>query len=75
MVPPVWLDESGQPRPVRQWARCADLPLPPRASAAHWLAAVHAGGVRNWCGHGQEFVQLPDEDGWCRLVPVMGEAT
>ncbi len=28
----------------------------------------------NWSGHGQEFIPLPDEDGWCRLGPVIGEA-
>jgi hypothetical protein len=29
----------------------------------------------NWCGHGQEFIAMPDENGWCRFVPVLGEAS
>jgi hypothetical protein len=29
----------------------------------------------NWCGHGREFIPLPDEGGWCRLVPIIGEAS
>ena len=28
MVPPIWLDESGEPRPVRQCPRCGrDAPI------------------------------------------------
>ena len=29
----------------------------------------------NWCGHGQEFIPVPDADGWVRLIVVEGEAT
>lgn len=29
--------------------------------------------VVNWCGHGQEFILVPDENGWCWMIPVMGE--
>jgi hypothetical protein len=29
----------------------------------------------NWCGHAQEFIPLPEAEGWCRLVPVIGAAT
>jgi hypothetical protein len=29
----------------------------------------------NWCGHGQEFIPLPDDDGWVRLVPVWDQMT
>ncbi len=28
----------------------------------------------NWCGHSQEFIPLPEPDGWVRLVLVVGEA-
>jgi len=28
----------------------------------------------NWCGHGQEFIPVPEHDGWCWLIPVLGEA-
>jgi len=27
--------------------------------------------VVNWCGHGQEFVPWPDEDGYWTLLPVV----
>jgi len=29
----------------------------------------------NWCGHGQEFITVPDTAGMWRRVPVVGEAT
>ena len=28
----------------------------------------------NWCGHGQEFILVPDDGGWVQLIPVLGEA-
>jgi hypothetical protein len=27
----------------------------------------------HWCGHGQEVLPIPAEDGKCDLVPVIGE--
>src|SRR4029453_17252280 len=30
--------------------------------------------VVHWCGHGQEVLPIPGEDGRCDLVPVIGEA-
>jgi hypothetical protein len=79
MVPPIWRDESGQPRPVRQCSRCGrDAPLY-RLRLEHlrmigWRLYTQVEYV-NWCGHAQEFIPLPHEDGWRRLVPVIGEAT
>ncbi len=79
MVPPVWTDESGNPRLVRACRRCGrDVPVY-RFRLEHlrligWRLFASAEYV-NWCGHGQEFIPLPDEDGWCGLVPVIGEAT
>jgi hypothetical protein len=29
----------------------------------------------NWCGHGQEFITVPDTAGMWWLVPIVGEAT
>ena len=29
----------------------------------------------NWCGHGQEFIPVPDDGGWCWMIPVLSEAT
>ena len=31
--------------------------------------------VVNWCGHGQEFIPLPDTEGMLWLVPILGEAS
>jgi hypothetical protein len=78
MVPPIWLDEQGRRRPVRACLRCgrdapiyrfriADLPR------VGWRLFAPVEYV-NWCGHAQEFVALPERGGWCRLVPVLGEA-
>jgi hypothetical protein len=30
--------------------------------------------VVNWCGHGNEFILVPEADGWCAQVPVLGVA-
>jgi hypothetical protein len=72
MVPPVWLDESGQPRAVRQCSRCGrDAPVY-RFRLEHlrligWRLYAPAEYV-NWCGHIQEFIPLPGAEGWCRLT-------
>jgi hypothetical protein len=34
---------------------------------------AHARG--DWCGHCQEFIPVPDEGDWVRLVPIIGTAT
>ena len=31
--------------------------------------------VVNWCGHCREFIPVPDEGDWVRLVPIIGRAT
>ena len=31
--------------------------------------------VVNWCGHGQEFITVPDTAGMWWLVPILGEAS
>jgi len=30
--------------------------------------------VVQWCGHRQEFIPVPDEAGWERMMPVIGTA-
>ncbi len=30
--------------------------------------------IVGWCGHGEEFVPVPEADGYWRLVPIVGEA-
>ena len=78
MVPPIWIDENGRPRPLTPCPRCGrDAPVY-RFRLEHlkligWRLFVPAAYV-NWCGHGQEFIPWPEPDGWVRLVPIIGEA-
>ena len=79
MVPSIWVDESGAPRPVHQCLRCGRDALIYRFRLEHlrmigWRLYAPAAYV-NWCGHAQEFIPLPEAEGWCRLVPVIGEVT
>ena len=75
----VWLDESGQPRLIRPCSRCGrDAPLY-RFRLEHlrmigWRLYWAVEYV-NWWGHAQEFIPRPETEGWCWLVPVIGEAT
>jgi len=78
LIPPIWLDEAGRPRPVRPCVRCGREAPVYRFRLEHlrligWrlFAAVE---YVNWCGHAQECVALPEADGWSWLVPVRGEA-
>jgi len=78
MTPPIWLDESGQPRPTRRCIRCGREAPVYRFREAHlrligWRLYTVA-SYTNWCGHGQEFIPLPEAEGWVCLVPVVGEA-
>ena len=79
MAPPIWLDEHGQRRPTRSRPKCGrDEPVF-RLRYEH----LHMNGwkpmktmlIVNWCGHGQEFLPVPEADGYGQLVPVAGEAT
>jgi len=31
--------------------------------------------VVQWCGHRQDFIPVPDEGEWVRMVPIIGTAT
>ncbi len=76
MTPPSWLDESGQPRPTRLCRRCGrEAPIfglrHEHLQLVGWrLFAVAS--YMNWCGHGQEFIPVPDDGGWCWMIPVVG---
>ncbi len=79
MVPPIWVDEAGRRRPVLSCSRCGREAPVYRFRLEHlrmigWRLFAPAEYV-NWCGHALEVIPLPAEDGWCRLVPVIGEAT
>jgi hypothetical protein len=75
---PIWLDEHGQRRPTRPCQRCGrEAPLfrfrVEHLKLVRWRMFVVA-SYTNWCGHGQEFIPVPDDGGWCRLIPVLGSA-
>ena len=78
MTPPRWLDEHGHPRPTRPCPRCgrAAPVLRCREDQLRLLGwrLYGEGSFVNWCGHKQEFVVVPEGEGWCRVVSVMGEA-
>ncbi len=79
MTLPIWLDESGRPRPTRPCPRCGrEAPVfrfrVGLLRLIGWQPYQVATFV-NWCGHGQEVIPWPAPDGSVRLVPVVGEAT
>jgi hypothetical protein len=74
MVPPTWGDQETEPCP-----QCgAESPVT-RTVEARWLKAYgwalfDVARIQPWCGHGRDYVLLPDRGGLVRLVPVLGEA-
>lgn len=79
MVPPIWRDKTGQPLATRPCPRCGSPTPIYRLAVADvlrngWRCFAPATLV-HWCGHGGEVIPIPDADGVCDLVPVMGEAT
>jgi hypothetical protein len=72
------MDDSGQRRPTRPCPTCGREAPVYRFRVEHlklvgWRLFTVA-TYTNWCDHGQEFIPVPDDDGWCRLIPVLGEA-
>jgi hypothetical protein len=80
MILPIWLDDQGHRRPTRPCPipKCGREARVFRFRQEHlrlvgWrLFAVAS--YTNWCGHGQEVIPVPDDGGWCRLIPILGEA-
>ncbi len=61
---PIWLDESSNPRPVQQCSRCGREAPVFRFREEHlrlvgWSLYTVA-SYTNWCGHGQEFIPVPE---------------
>jgi len=77
MPSPIWIKEDREPAatrlcpcpgcgreyPIRRYRYETDV---------RSVAAVWRGSLRE---HGQEFIPVPDEEEWVRLVPVIGTAT
>jgi hypothetical protein len=78
MTPPRWLDADGRPIPTLPCLRCRS-PTPIFCLTVEdvrrngWIRFLPA-TVVHWCGHGQEVIRVPGEDGRCELVLVEGEA-
>lgn len=80
MAPPFWLDENGHRLPTRKCAQpTCDRKYPLRRYRYHHLRMIgwelyRVASFTSWCGHGQEFIPVPDEGNWVRLVPIIGTA-
>ena len=79
MAPPIWLDEHGQRVTTRPGSKCGREASVLRLRHEHlrmngWKPMKVILRV-NWCGHGQQFIPRPEADGYCRMIPVLGEAT
>ena len=78
LAAPIWLDESGQPRPTRPCPRCG------REAPVYWVRPEHLrllgrAPFRVWsfvncCGHAQGVSPALEADGRCRLIRWLGEA-
>jgi hypothetical protein len=68
MTPPIWLDEHGQRRPTRACPKCGRdepvLRLRYEGLRMNGWKPMKTMLVVNWCGHGQEFVPVPEGDGY-----------
>ena len=79
MTPPRWVDEEGRELPTRPCPACGRV-----------IPFTTAGGRRpggekhepyevfsyvEWCGHLQEVILVPRDDGWWGEIPVLGEAS
>ena len=80
MAPPFWLDENGRRVPTRKCVQpTCDREYPLRRYRYHHLRMIgwelyRVASFTSWCGHGQEFIPVPDEGDWIRLVPIVGKA-
>jgi hypothetical protein len=83
MALPFSLDEQGQPMPTYPCPRpgCGrEVPVRFKGFRVQHLRHVGWEAYRvetyvNWCGHAQEVIPWPREDGLVHFVPVLGEAT
>jgi hypothetical protein len=79
-MPPIWVNEDGRRAETRPCPRpgCG-REYPIRRYRYRTLRLIgwplyRVASVVQWCGHRQEFIPVPDEGEWIRLIPLMGEA-
>jgi len=77
---PIWVNEDGKPAETRLCPRpgCG-REYPIRRYRNETLRQIgwplyRVAPVVQWGGHRQEFIPIPDEGEWVRLVPVIGTA-
>jgi len=66
---PTWLNDSGRPLSTRPCPRSSrEAPIfcfrLEHVQLVGWRLFTVA-SYTNWCGHGQEFIPVPEADGWC----------
>ncbi len=78
MTPPVLVDEYGNRRPTRPCPHCGREAPVFRFRLEHLkfvgCRPYTVASFTNWCGHGQEFIPVPADNGWCWMIPVVGTA-
>jgi hypothetical protein len=78
MTPPFWLDDNGHELPTRKCAHpSCDREYPLRRYQYRHLRMIgwelyRVASFTSWCGHGQEFIPIPDERNWVRLLRLSG---
>jgi hypothetical protein len=75
MVPPIWLDATGQRQPTEAcWTCGREVPARQRFQAAdlrpHGWEPGHTLFIPGWCGCRTEYLPLPVGQGWWQLVPI-----
>jgi hypothetical protein len=78
---PIWFNEDGlraETRPCPRPGCGREHPI--RRYRYQTLRLIgwplyRVASVVEWCGHRQEFIPVPDEGEWIRLIPIVGEAT
>ena len=78
-MPPIWFNEDSQraeTRPCHRPGCGREYPI--RRYRYQTLRLIgwplyRVASVVSWCGHRQEFIPVPDEGEWIRLIPLMGE--
>ncbi len=80
-MPPIWVNEDGQRAQTRPYPRpgCG-REVPIRRYSHQTLRLIgwplyRVASVVQWCGHRLEFIPVPDERQWVRMVPIIGTAT
>src|SRR5215471_12077031 len=79
-MPPGWINEDGQrakTRPCRRPGCGREVPIQRYSHQTLRLIGwplYRLASVVQWCGHRQEFIPVPDDGEWVRLVPVIGTA-